>query len=73
MKPIYCIYADNYEAMFDMNGKLLSYWHENDATWRDEYFADFVAQLGVEVVRPRKGHPVYKKLVGKLKEEVARL
>jgi hypothetical protein len=41
---------DTVSGMFDQNGKLLDYWHDNDATWRDEYFAGFMKALGIKVL-----------------------
>jgi hypothetical protein len=38
------------EGMFDEYGKLLGTWCSNDATWRDEYFADFMDALDITVV-----------------------
>jgi hypothetical protein len=72
MKPLYWIFLeDEYEGMFDDKGKLLDYWHCNDASWRVEYFNGLMAKLGYEVVCIRDGHPLYKKLRTKLTKAVA--
>jgi hypothetical protein len=35
--------------MFSETGELLGIWSCNDATWRNEYFSDFMEALGFKV------------------------
>jgi hypothetical protein len=37
------------EGMFSEDGALLGMWASNDATWRDEYFREFMRAIGIEV------------------------
>lgn len=39
----------SYEGMFNEDGELLGYWHENDACWRGEYFNPVLKKLGITV------------------------
>lgn len=48
-KTLYLVTVENYQGMFDNKNKLLSYWHNNDASWREEYFDDLMHQLGFTV------------------------
>jgi hypothetical protein len=56
MKTIYHVSLgdDTVSGMFTEEGILLDFWHDNDATWRDEYFAGFMAKLGFTVGDPPK-------------------
>lgn len=38
--------AGEVEGMFDADGTMLGMWCSNDATWRNEYFEDFMRRLG---------------------------
>lgn len=37
-----------YEGLY-LNGKLLGGWHENDASWRSEYFDGIFEELGYRI------------------------
>ena len=55
MKTIYHVYhcgddCGEVEGMFDVDGKALDMWCCNDASWRNEYFAGFMREIGVNVV-----------------------
>lgn len=52
MRTLYHAYSEEHgecEAMFSESGDLLGIWSCNDATWRNEYFRDFMEALGFEV------------------------
>lgn len=38
------------EAVFDISGKMLGCWSNNDACWRDEYFGSFMKKLGFQTI-----------------------
>lgn len=40
--------AGECEGVFDADGTLLDFWADNDASWRNEYFAPFMARLGFD-------------------------
>jgi hypothetical protein len=54
------------EGMFDEKENLVATWCSNDATWRQEYFADFMKVIGVEIVEARG--ELYKRLGQKLED-----
>lgn len=54
MKKVYLVSIEDLaEGMFDDKGKLIDYWHANDADWRIEYFSGFMEWAGIEVIVSR--------------------
>lgn len=53
MRAIRHVYTEEYgeiEGMFDEDDHLISAWSCNDATWRHEYFEEFMEELGVKII-----------------------
>jgi hypothetical protein len=53
MRVIKHVYTEEYgeiEGMFDEGDHLISAWSCNDATWRNEYFDEFIKELGAKVI-----------------------
>lgn len=47
-KTIFYTLAAQYEIFFDQEGKLITYIHENDATFRSEYQSSLFKHFGIE-------------------------
>lgn len=60
------------EGMFTEEGDLLGMWCSNDACWRNEYFSDFMEELGIEV-KDDWEDPFYVELKEKLEERAREL
>lgn len=48
-KRLYYTNMPCYEVFFDQDGKLITYVHENDAIFRDEYHSSLFEHYGIEV------------------------
>jgi hypothetical protein len=68
MRKIYHVsYCGEYgeaDGFFDETGKLLHWFHGNDALWRNEYMDPLLLELGIEV------HDGNKKFRKKLEKEL---
>ena len=63
MKKLYTCHdqPDGFEGIFNERGDLITYWSQNDATWRHEYFEDLMYYLGYTVEHTEK--PKFVKLL----------
>lgn len=55
LKKVYFIFFEEWgewDAFFEASGKLITYWHGNDGSWRDEYFSELIAYMGYETAQP---------------------
>ena len=70
-KVIYSVRCEDdygeYEGMIDEDGNILDIWSNNDATWRDEYFNGFMAELGITV---KSGTAAHRKILKKQAKEL---
>lgn len=62
------IYQGSYGTAFFVDGQLIQYVHENDGTWREEYFNPIIKALGCEVVSKSKLTKDEQKQVDKFEE-----
>lgn len=68
---VYHVYYENpeIEGMFSEDGTYLGGWSLNDAVWRQEYFVEFMRNVGVQVTTPET-KKLEKELIKKLKKEL---
>lgn len=73
MKIVYLAFIESpeIEGMFESNGKLISSWYSNDATWRDEYFDEFMDWAGIKVKNMAEAPTKLRKKMVKQLEDIA--
>lgn len=73
MKVVYLAFIESpeIEGMFESNGKLISSWYSNDATWRDEYFDEFMGWAGIKVKNMAETPTKLRKKMIKQLEDIA--
>lgn len=53
LKTILHVFFEEYgehDVFYDEEGRIIDYWHCNDASWRGEYFSGLMAYMGYEVL-----------------------